>query len=231
MVKKEIVSEVKKQNRWVLLRKIDEITAKPLIYLSFIWLILIIIDLSIGLKSIFLKIFYAIWLLFIADFIIEMIIAPNKWNYLKSNWLNAISIMIPGFRLLNIFKGFRLIQILKLYTSITRSIEGLSLTFEKRGFLFILSLNIIIIFAGAAGIFYFENPSSLHNAGIFNIKGIKSYWDGLWWAAMIMTTLGSDYWPKTIGGRILCWFMAIYSFTFFGYITATLASHFIELDK
>lgn len=34
--------------------------------------------------------------------------------------------------------------------------------------------------------------------------GIDSYGTALWWTAMILTTMGSDYWPKTAEGRILC---------------------------
>lgn len=231
MVKKDADPKLTKQERYGLLKKIDQATDKPLIFLSFIWLILIILDLSVGLHKVFLTIFYIIWGLFVTDFIIELIIAPNKRVYLKNEWLNIISLIIPGFRILNLFQGFRLIQLIKLYASIIRNIEGLAIAFKKRGFAFILSFTVIVILAGAAGILYFENPNSLHQAGIYHIRGIRNYGDALWWAAMILTTMGSDYWPKTAGGRILCWFLAVYSFTFFGYITGIIASYFIETSK
>jgi hypothetical protein len=44
---------------------------------------------------------------------------------------------------------------------------------------------------------------------------------------MIMTTMGSAYWPVTLAGRILCWLLALYAFAIFGYITATIASFFL----
>jgi voltage-gated potassium channel len=47
---------------------------------------------------------------------------------------------------------------------------------------------------------------------------------------MIMTTLGSAYWPQTVEGRILCVLLALYSFTMFGYVTAMLSSFFIDRD-
>ena len=47
---------------------------------------------------------------------------------------------------------------------------------------------------------------------------------------MIITTLGSQYWPVTVAGRILCLFLALYAFTVFGYIAAVLASHFVGRD-
>ncbi len=47
---------------------------------------------------------------------------------------------------------------------------------------------------------------------------------------MIMTTMGSSYWPVTAQGRILCLLLSLYAFVAFGYLTATLASYFIDRD-
>ena len=48
---------------------------------------------------------------------------------------------------------------------------------------------------------------------------------------MIVTTLGSDAWPRTPEGRLLCFLLAVYAFTIFGYITAALASFFVGRNK
>jgi voltage-gated potassium channel len=42
--------------------------------------------------------------------------------------------------------------------------------------------------------------------------------------------MGSDYWPKTDAGRILCFLLALYAFAAFGYVTATLATYFVGRD-
>lgn len=47
---------------------------------------------------------------------------------------------------------------------------------------------------------------------------------------MIMATLGSEYWPQTAEGRVLCGFLALYAFGIFGYVTATLATFFVGRD-
>ena len=41
---------------------------------------------------------------------------------------------------------------------------------------------------------------------------------------------GSEYWPKTVEGRILGWLLAVYAFAVFGYITASFASFFVGRD-
>ena len=63
-----------------------------------------------------------------------------------------------------------------------------------------------------------------------NPEGLNSYGEALWWTAMVMTTLGSQYWPLTIEGRILCVFLALYAFAVFGYVTAALATFFVGRD-
>ncbi len=60
--------------------------------------------------------------------------------------------------------------------------------------------------------------------------GIVDYSSAVWWTAMIMTTLGSEYWPRTAEGRLLCILLALYAFAVFDYVTASLASYFIGRD-
>lgn len=40
----------------------------------------------------------------------------------------------------------------------------------------------------------------------------------------------SEYWPKTVEGRLLCLLLSLYAFAVFGYVTATLATFFIGRD-
>jgi voltage-gated potassium channel len=47
---------------------------------------------------------------------------------------------------------------------------------------------------------------------------------------MVMTTMGSEYWPKSLEGRVLCYLLALYAFAIFGYVTATLATFFVGRD-
>ena len=47
---------------------------------------------------------------------------------------------------------------------------------------------------------------------------------------MMVTTIGSDYWPQTVEGQVLCLFLALYGFAVFGYVAATLSSFFIKRD-
>jgi voltage-gated potassium channel len=60
--------------------------------------------------------------------------------------------------------------------------------------------------------------------------GLSSYGEALWFTAMILTTLGSQFWPETAEGRVLGLLLALYAIGVFGYVTATLATYFIGRD-
>jgi voltage-gated potassium channel len=60
--------------------------------------------------------------------------------------------------------------------------------------------------------------------------GFTSFGDALWWTSMLLTTMGSAYWPVTAEGRVLCILLAVYAFAVFGYITAAFASFFVGRD-
>jgi voltage-gated potassium channel len=98
---------------------------------------------------------------------------------------------------------------------------ALAASLERRGFTYVAALTLLVTCAGAAGMYAFENDLP---------DGLNSYGEALWWTAMIMTTLGSQYWPQTLEGRILCVALALYAFGIFGYVTATLATFFVGRD-
>ena len=89
----------------------------------------------------------------------------------------------------------------------------------ERGVGYVLAMTFLVTFAGAAAC----TPLRTIRAG----KGLNDYATALWWTAMIMTTMGSEYWPQSAEGRILCLLLATYAFGVFGYVTAAIASFLV----
>lgn len=216
------------QERMDLLSQINDIFDFPLLILSIIWLILIVIEFVYGLSSTLQTASMVIWGIFIVDFFIELYIAPKKKVYLKENWFVALSLFLPALRILKIFRGFRLFKLssfirsfnlARILSSFNRSIRTVRKAVKQRGLQYVLLLTALVTFIGAAGMYNFERP------------GLSSYWDAVWWTAMIMTTIGSDYWPETVEGRILTFLLSVYAFAIFGYITAALASLLVGKEK
>ena len=94
---------------------------------------------------------------------------------------------------------------------------------HRRGFGYVMLLTVLVLAGGAAGIYAFER-------GLAPGRSPDDYGAALWWTAMILTTMGSEYWPQTAEGRLLCLVFAVYGFTMFGYVTAALATFFVARD-
>jgi voltage-gated potassium channel len=101
--------------------------------------------------------------------------------------------------------------------------RALGRTLGRRGFGYVSALTVVVTVVAAAGMYAFEKD-------VAEPGGLHSYADALWWTAMLVTTMGSEYWPRTPEGRILCLLVALYAFAVFGYVTATIATFFIGRD-
>lgn len=93
--------------------------------------------------------------------------------------------------------------------------RSLSASLGRRGFGYVAAVTLVITLVGAGGMYAFES-------NIPNKTGLNDYGSALWWTAMLMTTMGSEYWPQTPEGRVLCFLLSLYAFTVFGYLTAAM---------
>ncbi len=203
-----------------------------MVVLGFVWLALLAIELTRGLTLALETFGTAIWIIFIADFALRVALAPAKLDYVRRNWLTAISLLVPALRvfrfarivrLLRVGRAVRGLRLLRVVTSLNRGMRALGQAMGRRGFGYATALTIIVVFGGAAGMHAFENNNA-------DGRGLHDYPSALWWTAMMITTVGSEYWPQTVEGRVLCLLLALYAFAVFGYVAATLSTFFIERD-
>jgi len=229
------VTEAERQHdegeRHTVLSQLEGWLERPMQLLGFVWLGLLILELTRGLSPPLVAASTVIWVLFIADFALRLALAPDRGHYLRRNWLTVLSLIVPALRVLRVARAFRVlrlaragrgIRLVKVVGSINRTMHALRRGMERRGLGYIVLLTLVVALAGAAGMYAFERDVPGGSLG--------DYPTALWWTAMIMTTMGSDYWPVTTEGRVLCGLLAIYAFTVFGYVTASLASFFIGRD-
>ncbi|HEY9676059.1 MAG TPA: potassium channel family protein [Waterburya sp.] len=218
-----------KKERNELLQQVEDWLETPMLALGFAWLALLVVDLIWGLTPLLQVTSNVIWILFIVDFAVKVTLAPHKLTYLKHNWLTVISLALPALRVFRIVRVVRLLQttrglrVVSIIGSLNRGMRSLRASMSRRGFGYVIALTAIVTLVGAAGMYAFESETP-------DGQGLKDYGTALWWTAMIMTTMGSEYWPKTPEGRILCFILALYAFAVFGYLTATLATFFVGRD-
>lgn len=214
------------------LEQVEDWLETPLLILAFVWLALMVSELIWGLSPILEATGVIIWIVFIVDFLVKFVLAPDKSAYLRGHWLTAIALIVPALRIFRVVRVFRMLRLVRttrglrlvrVITSVNRGMRALGASLDRRGFGYVVGLTVLVTFAGAAGMYAFEN----HNP---DGRGLPSYGAALWWTGMMMTTMGSEYWPQTAEGRILCLLLALYAFAVFGYVTATLATYFVGRD-
>ncbi len=220
---------IRKTRRFRKLIRFTEITELPLIILGFAWLVLLVIELVWTQTPLLQKFVNIIWVIFIVDFLLKFFISPDKWLYLRKNVLTIISLFIPAFRMFRIFTSLRLlrsigmvrsIRVIRVVGSFNRGMRVLGKTLERTAFVYVILLTLMVCFVGAAAMFAFEGRT-----GAF-----ESYWDALWWTAMLLTTIASEYWPQTPEGKVVTFLLGLYSLGVLGYLTAMLATFFIGQD-
>lgn len=209
--------------RTKLLKSVEKLLEIPMIFLAFVWLILLVIELLWGLSSVLEYMSIAIWVIFIIDFLIKFILAPGKTTYLRKNWLTAISLIIPALRILRVLRIVRVIRgvrVVRIISSLNRSTRSLAATMKRRAIGYVLAVSLLVVFGGAAGMYALENPN----------PGFQDYGMALWWTAMRVITAGNEFFPVTPEGRTLGFVIAVFGYTIFGYMTATFATYFIGRD-
>ena len=203
-----------------------------MLVLGFVWLSLLVIELTGNLSPALEFAGMAIWVVFILDFALRLILAPDKSDYLKANWLTALALVVPALRVFRIFRVVRVLRaaratrglrLFRVLSSLNRGMRALGSTMRRRGFGYVVALTVIVTLLGGAGMYAFEKQ--LPNGG-----GLNSYGEAVWWTAMLLTTLGSEYWPQTPEGRVLCFILGVYGLAVFGYVTATIATFFVGRD-
>jgi voltage-gated potassium channel len=219
--------------RWKLTARVVRMLETPMLVLSVVWTALLILELTRGLSPWLELVNDLVWAAFVAEFALEFLVAPDKRVYLRKRWVTALSLALPALRLLRLarvgraarlFRATRGLRLARVLAAINRGMRSLTIAFRRRGLGYLLMLTVVITATGAAGMYRFELDAP-------GGPGFPDYTSALWWTAMLLTTMGSEYWPQTAEGRILCLLLAIYALAVFGYLTAAVAAYFVGRDQ
>lgn len=99
--------------------------------------------------------------------------------------------------------------------------KSLHLSLSKNNVYKVLVGMLVIMLIGTVCFYHTEQP---------NIEGL-SFWDSLWWSFVTVTTVGyGDYFPVSLVGRIVAVILMISGIGAFGFVTAAVASAFVEIN-
>lgn len=100
-----------------------------------------------------------IWGLFGLDFAVKFALAPVKTTFLRRHWLLALSLILPAFRLLRVVQALgalRALSLLRILTQLNIGMGVLAREMGKRGAGYVVIATLVVLFAGAAGMYSFE---------------------------------------------------------------------------
>jgi len=166
-----------------------------------------------------------ICIIFLADFLFNIIKAENKLNYLKWGWIDLIS-SIPNVQILRWGRFARIIRILRILRGIRSTKLILKFLFENRSkgiFASVAMISFVLIIFSSIAILNCEtSPES----------NIKTASDALWWSFVTITTVGyGDFYPTTLLGRIIAGVLMTAGIGLFGTFTAYVASFFLQQEN
>jgi len=215
--------------RWNVLEDLDDWLRIPMAVLSLTWLLIVVAELVWGERDLLATFGIVIWIMFLVEFGVRFLLAPEKLPFLRRNWLTVLALALPALR---VFRALRFVRaaralrgarLVRIVGTANRSMKALRTTLRRRQFGYVAGLTILVVLLGAAGMVSFEPAGEVEG-------GFTSYGHALWWSAMLVTSIGSDFWPETTEGRILALLLSVYGLAVFGYITASFASFFVGRD-
>jgi voltage-gated potassium channel len=207
------------------IERLDAFLELPLALLGLVWLGLIVAEFGWGASGWVEWLSYGIWGIFLVEFGVRFSVTPHKLEFLRSHWLEGLSLVLPclrvfsALRVLRALTAVRSVQLARVIATFHKAKIATGDLVRRSGHRNVLALTLLVTFCGAAGMFALEGgPRS---------DGFETYGDALWWTAMLITTIASQYWPNTPEGRILALLLSCYSLGVLGYITAALSSFLI----
>lgn len=165
---------------------------------------------------------FAIYGVFIVEFLIRLGLAEQKSVFLRRNWAAVIALALPMLRPLLVVRAIPAVasgQTLAALAITRRGLVALRQITRGRQLAYVISLTTTVVLLGAGLTFYLEHevPRS----------PLRSFGESLWWAATLVTTINSSDDPISVPGRIVALVLRIYAVSIFGYITAFIATWLI----
>jgi voltage-gated potassium channel len=170
---------------------------------------------------------WAIWAVFLVEYLIEITLASSRGEYARKNWLSVIVILV-SFPLLpsvlsltRLARLARVMRLVRLAGVTMRALSELKVILARRGVIYVLALTLITIIAGGAGLTLLEPGTVKGGVG-----------DGIWWAIVTASTVGyGDIFPQTLWGRVIAVVIMLAGIGMVSTVAASITTYFVGKDE
>lgn len=187
--------------------------------LAIISVVFAVIDITKGLESIQKNIDTVIYIIFVIDYFVRLILANSKKEFIKLNIFDLIAI-IPfnsAFRMFRVLKFTKLLKLTKLFRLGSVSIRLLT---KAKRFLNTNGLKYVIILVILS--------IAISSLIITKVEHMPLP-DAIWWAFVTATTVGyGDLSPTTPLGRIIAALLMLVGIGLIGSLTSSITSFFLN---
>ena len=211
--------------RWELLAHLQRLLEPMMAALGIVFLILLIIDfagISAEQQPWLDRAMTAIWVAFVVDFLLRLVIAPSKPSFLRENWLSVASLALPFLRPLRALRAIRAARSLRLVRLLGGANRGMRVLQRVTGgqqIAYVGALTILVTLLGAVGVLFFDR----------NVEGatIRTFGDAIWWSTAMITTINNEKYAVSPEARVIAVLQRVFAVSIFGLVTAAIASYLV----
>lgn len=157
---------------------------------------------------------FAVWVIFIVDYVFRLAMTRRRWEFIKSNVVDLVAIVVPAFRPL---RALRIITIVLIAT------RRFGHSVRNRTTLYVIVIAVFVWLMGGLAI-----TDAERNAPGASIQNVN---DGWWWSFTSLVVGGSGaHVPVTDQGKLIEAGLFLAGLALLGTISAALAAWFVDRD-
>ncbi|MDQ1696643.1 MAG: voltage-gated potassium channel [Frankiaceae bacterium] len=218
--------------REVAYQRVEAALNFPLLLLSIALLPLIIwptfdTSLSSSTRHLLGAIDYAIWAVFVAEYLVKLFLAPSRWRFVRTHLFELMLVVFPMLRPLRIVRSARALRFLGLARLAAAggsgAKEALASQSSRTATYAVLLAGLLLLVASAVVL------DAERTAPGSNIRG---FGDALWWGVVTISSVGyGDHYPVTAAGRAIASVVMLFGVGLVSVTTAAFAAWLVKQEE
>lgn len=215
----EALKRFERQTAWPML--VSSLAIVPLLVIP------LVVDLSPATETLLFACDWFLWAAFAVEYGVRLYLAPKKGQFIRSNTIDLVVVIVPFLRPLRLLRSTRLLRLLRVArvgVFLLRAVKAVQVVLTRHGLGYTLLVAAAVTVG--AGVIVAEIERGAKGAKITTIP------EGMWWAVTTVTTVGyGDAYPVTPAGRGFAVVLMLFGVGIFGLLAASLASFLIERGR